>query len=106
MQMPQELFDAARVDGAGHVRSFLQIALPLAGTRLGDARHYHLQCDLEQLLPTINFPQLMGQDDASAGYRTADRIYGIGQSGGCDGGCDDGDFARLDCIYHCSTLDY
>ena len=30
-QMPQELFDAARVDGAGHVRSFLQIALPLAG---------------------------------------------------------------------------
>ena len=30
MQMPQELFDAARVDGAGHVRTFLQIALPLA----------------------------------------------------------------------------
>ncbi len=30
-QMPQELFDAARVDGAGHVRSFMQIALPLAG---------------------------------------------------------------------------
>ena len=30
-QMPQELFDAARVDGAGHVRSFLQIAMPLAG---------------------------------------------------------------------------
>ena len=30
-QMPQELFDAARVDGAGHVRSFAQIALPLAG---------------------------------------------------------------------------
>ncbi len=30
-QMPQELFDAARVDGAGHVRSFWQIALPLAG---------------------------------------------------------------------------
>ncbi len=30
-QMPQELFDAARVDGAGHIRSFLQIALPLAG---------------------------------------------------------------------------
>jgi multiple sugar transport system permease protein len=29
-QMPQELFDAARVDGAGHVRTFLQIALPLA----------------------------------------------------------------------------
>ncbi len=33
-QMPQELFDAARVDGAGHVRSFLQIALPLAGPAL------------------------------------------------------------------------
>ncbi len=30
-QMPQELFDAARVDGAGHIRSFFQIALPLAG---------------------------------------------------------------------------
>ncbi len=30
-QMPQELFDAARVDGAGHIRSFIQIALPLAG---------------------------------------------------------------------------
>lgn len=30
-QMPQELFDAARVDGAGHIRSFMQIALPLAG---------------------------------------------------------------------------
>ena len=33
-QMPQELFDAARVDGAGHVRSFLQIAVPLAGPGL------------------------------------------------------------------------
>lgn len=33
-QMPQELFDAARVDGAGHIRSFLQIALPLAGPML------------------------------------------------------------------------
>lgn len=33
-QMPQELFDAARVDGAGHVRSFLQIAMPLAGPAL------------------------------------------------------------------------
>ena len=33
-QMPQELFDAARVDGAGHMRSFLQIALPLAGPGL------------------------------------------------------------------------
>ncbi len=33
-QMPQELFDAARVDGAGHIRSFLQIALPLAGPAL------------------------------------------------------------------------
>ena len=33
-QMPQELFDAARVDGAGHVRTFLQIALPLAGPGL------------------------------------------------------------------------
>ncbi len=33
-QMPQELFDAARVDGAGHVRSFLQIALPLSGPAL------------------------------------------------------------------------
>ena len=33
-QMPQELFDAALVDGAGHLRSFLQIALPLAGPGL------------------------------------------------------------------------
>ncbi|MCY4146528.1 MAG: carbohydrate ABC transporter permease [Chloroflexi bacterium] len=33
-QMPQELFDAARVDGAGHLRTFLQIALPLAGPGL------------------------------------------------------------------------
>ena len=33
-QMPQELFDAARVDGAGHIRSFFQIALPLAGPPL------------------------------------------------------------------------
>lgn len=33
-QMPQELFDAARVDGAGHIRSFFQIALPLAGPAL------------------------------------------------------------------------
>ena len=33
-QMPQELFDAARVDGAGHIRSFMQIALPLAGPAL------------------------------------------------------------------------
>ncbi len=28
--LPQELFDAATVDGAGHVRTFFQIALPLA----------------------------------------------------------------------------
>lgn len=33
-QMPQELFDAARVDGAGHIRSFFQIALPLSGPAL------------------------------------------------------------------------
>ena len=33
-QMPQELFDEARVAGAGHIRSFLQIALPLAGPAL------------------------------------------------------------------------
>jgi multiple sugar transport system permease protein len=32
--MPQELFDAARVDGAGHIRTFYQIALPLAGPSL------------------------------------------------------------------------
>ena len=29
-QMPQELFDAAKVDGAGYIRTFVQIALPLA----------------------------------------------------------------------------
>ncbi len=28
--LPQELFDAAVMDGAGHARSFFQIALPLA----------------------------------------------------------------------------
>ena len=33
-QMPQELFDAARVDGAGHFRCYLQIALPLVGPGL------------------------------------------------------------------------
>ena len=33
-QMPQELFDAAKVDGAGYVRTFVQIALPLAGPAL------------------------------------------------------------------------
>ena len=33
-QMPQELFDAAKVDGAGYIRTYLQIALPLAGPAL------------------------------------------------------------------------
>lgn len=33
-QMPQELFDAAKVDGAGYIRTFVQIALPLAGPGL------------------------------------------------------------------------
>lgn len=33
-QMPQELFDAALVDGAGQIRTFFQIALPLAGPAL------------------------------------------------------------------------
>ena len=32
--LPQELFDAARVDGAGHFRCFWQIALPLTGPGL------------------------------------------------------------------------
>jgi len=32
--LPQELLDAARVDGAGHVRVFLQIAVPLSGASL------------------------------------------------------------------------
>ena len=32
--LPQELLDAARVDGAGHMRVFWQIALPLAGPSL------------------------------------------------------------------------
>lgn len=30
LRQPQELFDAARVDGANHFQTFLQIALPLA----------------------------------------------------------------------------
>lgn len=33
-QLPQELFDAARVDGAGHFRCYWQIAMPLAGPGL------------------------------------------------------------------------
>ena len=32
--MPQELLDAARVDGAGQLRVFLQIAVPLSGASL------------------------------------------------------------------------
>jgi multiple sugar transport system permease protein len=32
--LPQDLFDAARVDGAGHLRVFFQIALPLSGASL------------------------------------------------------------------------
>jgi multiple sugar transport system permease protein len=30
LSIPQELIEAARIDGAGHVRTFLQIALPLS----------------------------------------------------------------------------
>lgn len=33
-QLPQELFDAARVDGAGHLRCYWQIAMPLSGPGL------------------------------------------------------------------------
>ena len=32
--LPQELLDAARVDGAGHIRVFLQIAVPVSGASL------------------------------------------------------------------------
>ncbi len=34
MTLPQELLDAAHVDGAGHARVFLQIAVPLSGASL------------------------------------------------------------------------
>jgi sn-glycerol 3-phosphate transport system permease protein len=30
LQLPQELFDAAKIDGCGHIRNFLSIVLPLS----------------------------------------------------------------------------
>lgn len=33
--LPQDLFDAARIDGAGHLRTLWYVALPLAAPALG-----------------------------------------------------------------------
>ena len=30
MQLPRELFEAAKIDGSGHIRHFVQIVLPLS----------------------------------------------------------------------------
>ncbi|MCZ8515140.1 carbohydrate ABC transporter permease [Paenibacillus filicis] len=40
LQLPYELFEAARIDGCGHVRSFVQFVLPLARPALGTLAVY------------------------------------------------------------------
>lgn len=40
LQLPSELFDAARVDGCGHVRTYLQLVLPLGRPALATLAVY------------------------------------------------------------------
>ena len=47
-QIPDELIEAAKIDGASHLRIFFQIALPLSAARRG-ARHLHVPRNLECL---------------------------------------------------------
>ena len=48
--IPRELDEAARIDGAGHLRIFLQIILPLMVPGPRHHRDLHLHLDLERLL--------------------------------------------------------
>ena len=40
--LPDELIQAARIDGAGELRIFFSVILPLCGPAAGDARHPHV----------------------------------------------------------------
>lgn len=40
LQLPKELFEAARIDGCGHLRSFVQLVLPLSRPALGTLAVY------------------------------------------------------------------
>ena len=54
--IPRELDEAARIDGAGHPRIFLQIILPLMVPALATVDDLHLHLDLERLLQPAHLP--------------------------------------------------
>ena len=54
--IPKELDEAARIDGAGHPRIFLQIILPLMVPALATTGDLHLHLDVERLLLAADLP--------------------------------------------------
>jgi len=48
LSLPQDLFDAARIDGAGYLTQLFRIALPLSLPRPGVLRHLHLPGGLQR----------------------------------------------------------
>ena len=47
LTIPEELVDAAKIDGAGHARILLQIFIPLSQTGAGDPGDLRLHRQLE-----------------------------------------------------------
>ena len=54
--IPRELDEAARIDGAGHRRIFLQIILPLMAAGPRDDHDLHVHLDVERLLQPAHLP--------------------------------------------------
>ena len=52
--VPDEIMEAARIDGASEARTFFQVALPHAAPRHRDGAAVHRRRDLEQLLPAAD----------------------------------------------------
>ena len=105
-QMPQELFDAARVDGAGHVRSFMQIALPLAGPAMATLGIITFNATWNAYFLPLIFLNSWHKMTLPQGIALLTRLYGLGQSLGRHGGGDDGYLAGADRLYRRPTLDH
>ena len=56
--LPREIFEAARIDGAGHLRTFVQVTLPLMIPAICHDRDLHLHLDLGRLLRPVDLLEI------------------------------------------------
>ena len=91
--VPQELLEAARVDGASEFRTFWQIEPPVVGSGHRDDGPVHDRGDVEQLLPAVDHAQ--GRGLVPADHRP-EPVEGPGEHGRRPGDPEPGDHGLPD----------